>query len=292
MAYKNFFEEIANYDSLKNKLELKGKNHQTYSFYADEFVIMNTLNEGLRLYTNNNWNDTVDQANINDDDTIRFVKCLTYSRSENIAMWMLYATDEEKSYMLKFKKGYINSLLNNEKTIEIYEDNRDETNKKETSICELKSNEYRIFITDVVYVGEGDNDSTIALKKSIYGRNDFLKEEFRQFDITNNKYSYFAKSYGWFYENECRLVIEVSRSKIEKLIDSNKKYYVLLDAKPSEQQFDIFRNPNNNNNSLFNCNDSFYKNKINWSMKKKYFDLFQKEKCNKCTNKEELKKEK
>lgn len=110
MAGDNFFEGIKTEQDLKNKLIKNVSKHDYYMFYTNEDIAINTLDNGIRLTNGVNWNDLIDRQNLNKDGKIRFVKCFTYSKSENVAMWFLYGASN-KGCLVKYVKSQILSLL-------------------------------------------------------------------------------------------------------------------------------------------------------------------------------------
>ena len=87
------------------------------------------------------------------------------------------------------------------------------------------------------------------------------------FDLEKDKLTYYSKRYGWSYENECRLVIEVNKNLI-KDYDNDTEYYITI--KPNDKSLEILHNPNYNgqliNISGIKTNYSSYKDKINWKL--------------------------
>lgn len=297
MGSNNFFDGIEDTECLISKLKEKALNHQIYSFYGKREGIIKTIEKStLRLTNGVGWNDKIDTQNLCNNGKVRFVKCFTYSKSENIAMWMLYSDPSEEGYMLSFSNSIISNILKVDE-IKIVDIN----NKTYT----LKKPDFKIELIDVVYVGVGDSENKLALKKSIYGVKAIEASHFN-FDIENNKYDYFAKSYGWSYENECRLVIECDKNQLENKIDYSNECYINLaiNFKPnSKAKTKLVLAPNNKDDSdektktklilapnnkdvlaekdieIFERNNiiienSNYHNKINWSIKNNYLDYF------------------
>ena len=153
----NFFDGINSTGQLIAKLEEKGCNHQTYSFYCDEEKAENTIKNGLRLTVGKKWNDTNDYKNLLDEDVVRFVKCFTYSKSENIAMWMLYGGYNNDGIRITYDKKVIINLLNFKEPLIIYEIINNTQNK-------IQIIDYKVKLIDIVYV-DVDNQ-TVTLKKS------------------------------------------------------------------------------------------------------------------------------
>ena len=79
-------------------------------FYTNDEIADKTLKKGIRLTNGVNWNDLIDRQNLNKDGKIRFVKCFTYSKSENVVMWFLYGASNN-GCLVKYVKSQILSLL-------------------------------------------------------------------------------------------------------------------------------------------------------------------------------------
>lgn len=107
----------------------------------------------------------------------------------------------------------------------------------EYSVKKLNREDFDIELIDVVYVGTGDDDESLALKKSIYGEN--VSKTGFSYDIDNGKLDYYAKTYGWAYENECRLVISIDSKKLQ--IEPDKEYFI--DLKISEKSGNKYKYP-------------------------------------------------
>ena len=77
-------------------LSHKAASHNYYKYYAPKHYIDTILREeAVFLSDGENWNDVCDRERLNNDNRYkRFALCLSYSRSENVAMWMLYAGND------------------------------------------------------------------------------------------------------------------------------------------------------------------------------------------------------
>lgn len=233
MAGDNFFEGIKTEQDLKNKLIKNVSKHDYYMFYTNDEIVDKTLNNGIRLTNGVNWNDLIDRQNLNKDGKIRFVKCFTYSKSENVVMWFLYGASNN-GCLVKYVKSQILSLLTDKNlNIEI----KSKKGLTEYSVKKLNREDFDIELIDVVYVGTGDDDESLALKKSIYGEN--VSKTGFSYDIDNGKLDYYAKTYGWAYENECRLVISIDSKKLQ--IEPDKEYFI--DLKISEKSGNKYKYP-------------------------------------------------
>lgn len=73
-------------------LREKGKNHTNYKIYSYGTRITDIIDETtLYLSDGQRWNDRIDRDNFcRKDQPRRFARCFSFSKSENVAMWMLY----------------------------------------------------------------------------------------------------------------------------------------------------------------------------------------------------------
>ncbi len=271
MPREDFFKGIKSKDDLYNELKKKGIDHDQYSFYGDRKSIVETLKKSsIRLTRGTSWNDIIDRDNLCNDGKIRFVKSFTYSKSENIAMWMLYSDPSEEGFMLTFTKSIIKDLITKTNEINISRD--------DTFVLNIPKGKFRIEMIDVIYVG--DDNKNLILKKSIYGLKNASINDF-PFDIQNGKLDYYAKLYGWAYENECRLVIEIDKANLSQeqleLLDDECYIDLAIDCEKNDPK--VVLSPNCSEDNPISQEDirmkyklikSKYKEKLNWSLREKY----------------------
>ena len=117
------------------------------------------------IYLSNgiNWNDLVDRANFNPIESlkIRFAFCFSFSKSENVAMWMLYGKND--GCMIDFNKEVIKEIISsNTISLGYFEAGRYNEVKK------LENRDFDISIMDIVYYGEPKNrdSNTYYVKRS------------------------------------------------------------------------------------------------------------------------------
>ena len=254
----NFFDDIDSIEKLKNKLKEKGRNHKSYSFYVESEYIDKSI-EGIRLSTGKKWNDPIDVKNLKDEETVLFVKSFTFSKSESVAMWMLYTYTDNKGVLFKYKPKCIMDLLNSKNKQTIHIMNNDEF------VCEIQPEDYEIELIDVAYLNEEDDN--YVFKRSD-NRKKIKKELFdNSYNLLQGKLDYFIKLYGWAYENECRLIVKVKKEFIKEY-DENIDYHIILKPNCVKDNLSIISSPNyegeprEKNNIQFK--ESFYKGKIHW----------------------------
>lgn len=103
---------IKNVDELKEYLTERAKNHNWHKYYAKRKYISTILeNHTVYLSDGRNWNDTLDVENFNNakSERVNFGLCLSFSKSESVAMWMLYSGNE--GGMIDYSQKIINDIL-------------------------------------------------------------------------------------------------------------------------------------------------------------------------------------
>ena len=98
--------------SLENYLQTKGKNHNYFKYYSSRERIEAIIQESaLFLSDGNNWNDKCDYVSFNSDDQdyVRFGLCMSFMKSESVAMWMLYA--KNNGMMIDFGGNFMREVL-------------------------------------------------------------------------------------------------------------------------------------------------------------------------------------
>lgn len=194
--------------SLQEYLQSKAYNHTYYKVYSTLERVQSSLDNGL-LYLSNgkNWNDKKDREEFNaeENDFVRFGLCLSCSKSENVAMWMLYGGMKQQGVMLNFRQTQIKSLL---KCEEIEFGYIDENTKN--FICDrvLQRDDFQIGLMDVIYFSKSEDGSGYDIKRA-----DEVCKNIAT-DVVD-KLDGIKKCYPWNYENECRLIVTVKRSAID-----------------------------------------------------------------------------
>lgn len=202
---KNHINDASN---LNNYLRNKGENHNYYKHYSKIDRILNILDKKkIYLKSGENWNDTVDRESFNSDkyDFKRFGMCFSFSKNENVAMWMLYSGIDRRGGMIEFTRKEMNSILDVEK-IEVGAFN----NENFESYITLNKDQFQIYLTDIIYYYEEEKGKCKIRRHDEVA--DGVSKDVLQ-DMNGSK-----KSDPWKYENECRLIVS-----IDKKVLNNKK---------------------------------------------------------------------
>lgn len=242
-------------DELQAYLRLKGSSHNYYKCYSSLKRIIG-IRDSQELYLSNGekWNDIVDRENFNENTNpyINFGKCFSFSKDESVAMWMLYGGIAKKGGMIDFTKKSMQSILN-VPTIQI--GNFD--NEKFEPALELGKNQFEIYVTDVLYYSK--NSSGYYINRSDESCSALPEQVF-------DKLNGCKKTYSWKYENECRLIVAVSKELL-----SDKCKMVRIDLKDIEmgKSFDrIYHGPNYPlDNNTYDSLPSKLENTIDWSLR-------------------------
>lgn len=202
-ARKEEFEKAcSSATSLIAFLRKKAENHNNYKIYTNEDRLSSWMNsQTLYLSNGSSWNDKEDRGRFNSDlcAYMKFGICFSFSKSENVAMWMLYGGMKKEGVMIDLQRSDIKQLLETRKiNLGWWE------NGVFKQAATLGEEEFSIEISDVVYY----SDSLDAIKRSD-----------TRCDCTNGRLikalGWRRKVYPWCYENECRLVVTVDKQRIE-----------------------------------------------------------------------------
>ncbi len=192
-------------EELREYLEVKARGHNYYKYYAPKPFIDEIINNHcLYLSTGTNWNDTIDKNEFNSEgsDHLNFALCLSYSRSESVAMWMLYSGNN--GCMIDYDSKIIKEVLS---TPVISLGYFDGPFIEERSVS---SKDFSIRIIDIIYYGESKTEGCYYVKRS-----DETNQEFNSMIVDDLKLC--KKTTAWSYENECRIIVSISsKYKTEK----------------------------------------------------------------------------
>lgn len=226
-------------------------NHNNFKVYTREERLLSWIeNNALYLENGKRWNDTDDRIRFNPEDSskLRFGLCFSFSKSENVAMWMLYGGMHNKGVMLDLRRKDIKQLLDIEQiTLGYWNENG---RFQELDI--LAKDKFTVELSDMLYCSE-----PIATVK----RSDTRCDVDDSAIIKSLEWR--IKAYPWCYENECRLVISVNKKDISNSdvstikINTGKMYQELIENNR------IYEAPNNNT-SMYQ--HSRLASRIEWSL--------------------------
>lgn len=252
-----------NVEELENYLSKKAKNHKNYKYYTNYDRTKNIFYEkAIFLSNGERWNDVKDKNRFNSykDNFIRFGFCLSFSKKENVAMWMLYSRND--GCMIDFDNDTIKEILNISEVSLGYFCN-DEFVEEKT----LKQNEFQIAIYDIVYYSDNEKCEGYYVKRS-----DETNKNFSQKIINELKYQ--KKSIEWSYENECRIVVTVNKENIQNTTTMNTVKIHIPEKNIDKITYRTYDSPNVTTKRFEN---SKMKSNINWNL------------CSECNQKQEVK---
>lgn len=251
--------QIRNINELENYLSEKAKNHNHYKYYAKREYIQTILSTNSVYFSNGeNWNDTIDSYNfINSDASCyKYALCLSYSKSESVAMWLLYSGND--GCMIDYNQKIIKSILNAENVVLGYFENKVFIDKEIIS-----KDKFKIELTDILYYGNSQSNQNDSYYVK---RSDEVNREFTKKLV--DKLCFKKKKVSWSYENECRLIVSITKNAIKEKYPSLK---IILSDEYNKLIFDkTYDSPNCKDNSH---QGSALKEDLNWNL------------CKNCNNK-------
>lgn len=244
------------YADLKEYLQEKAKNHNYYKWYSKREYIENCIKDrGLYLSNGAKWNDIVDRSAFNSEsaDVVRFGLCFSFSKSESVAMWMLYGGMAKDGAMIDIGKRCVNKMLD-KSVIKLGKFKNDNF----YPLCEIIPDDYSIELIDMVYVGNSDAENVYTVKRS--------DERIDSVDLSViENIDYYKKAYAWNYENECRLIVTIPQAKVPAGASHVK--LPILDKVADELSKRIYHAPNYMGEILYNS--STLNSMIDWDLCKK-----------------------
>ncbi len=243
-----------NMESLNNYLQEKAENHNSYKWYTNVDIIDNSLRyKSLFLSAGDDWNDVNDKERFNNPKEMKkcFARCFSFSISENVAMWMLYGGTEKKGAMLEIKKSFIKSVLEYKDEINVGYFESDDF----VTVKTYNSDEYDLYIQDVIYVGKSKKKGCVTLKRS----------DDRCDEISKKIVDFLPlwKSYPWQYENECRLILKV---KDNNMSDKTTDAQIIVEKVMEREIIKKTLSPNYSGNKREGYDYSLLKDELNWDI--------------------------
>ena len=225
-------------DELQVYLKEKAINHYNYKHYVSDIDrIYNIYHEGALFLTDgSNWNDPDDKKAFTDfnsgrSECKRYGLCLSFSKSESVAMWMLYGGMQKKGAMIDINLRNIKQLLDqsNRPQVELGYFEKEEWN----AVKRLNANEYKVKLIDILYY-----DTNKKVDKEHELKYDIKRSDERcacNDNVIDNAPLLQKKVWAWNYENECRLIVEVDKKSISS--STNSEFSVARVEFPNKELF-------------------------------------------------------
>ena len=201
------------YTEISEYLKTTAKKHSNYRHYSN--YIDNILNSrSLYLSDGSKWEDRIDSNNFTKlvDNKANYGLCFTYSMSESVAIWKLYAP---KGAMLNLTKSMMDKIIENTDEVKLGQF----IDGDFVTIHTCRVNKEDVFCIDMLYY------DTIPSERKEYKQNDGEKnyrvrhsdEPLAYIEKTLiQRMEHVKKCMPWSYEKECRLVIRLDKSIVEK----------------------------------------------------------------------------
>lgn len=198
---------IGKMEDLEAGLMHNGLCHQNYKVYTSMDKALQFILTGELYFSDGSyWNDVLDREQMALKES--YALCTSVSTKENVAMWMLYADNRGKNgVVINLPNGIVKQIVNVQELqiCKVCKGCKDE-------IIEIvpKDGCFSIYCTDILYTSEIKNDPT-KIKIHCNGENQTISKSW----LKCNRI--FSKKYEWKYENESRIVIELSKCLIDKI---------------------------------------------------------------------------
>lgn len=246
----------------KLKLVFNNFPHNRYYLYVPDVSHYKDISNDNFYYffsPADEWNDKSDidltKKKENRKDYIYLYRCLSYFKSESIAMWKMYA---ENGGCFKLSKAPIKNFENIISDVKlIFEDG---------SSKHIEKGCYEtIPAKDVIYYEKNSENKFLVLRST-------HKEKVNKKTFDSNTSNRYIKNIGWSYECECRLCILIHKKYIRKnakligakvFLKNNKKYTKTYIPSPLvEKQKTIMLNN-------IKVEESVFQNKVYFKERKK-----------------------
>lgn len=243
---------------LYDKLEIKSSRHRHYRHYLGEDRARHILSErAIYLTDGSNWNDKFDRERFNPSlltSEKRFGACMSYSSSENIAMWMLYGGRDGKGAMIDFDEKTLKSANNNA----VFECGH--FNKGAFVPCEeLDSKDVSLSLVDVTYFRlNKDGDMPFEMKRPAEGE--------RWVGVTEGLWSTMSplsKHESWSFEQEVRFVATINRDALGRHPSRIKCIRIPLQFEDNFEDERVFSSPISDEGSF---RDSELSGTVDWDL--------------------------
>jgi len=251
--------KLAEYVSSAHDLEAfvnyKAVHHTYYKWYSTKARVDYDLEQSAIFLSNGTrWNDIDDRDAFNSvANKKRFGLCLSNSKSESVAMWMLYGGMGRAGVMIDFKRDMLVELKNLS-SLELGVFKNDVFKTLQT----IKADEYSIKLQDVLYVAKED-DGYYTIKKQ--------DETVKDVDeAVISAYKGITKRFPWNYENECRLIVEVDEDIIIPVAKDATHIKLVINEMKDKLKGRIYHAPNYDASIGYVYSKSNLKGSIDWDL--------------------------
>ena len=203
---------------LEKYLKEKAVAHRYFKLYGIEKKLK-AIYEEKKLYLScgKGWNDLEDEKQfaLSEGHTY-YARCFSFSKSENVAMWMLYGGMGENGVMIRFRPKFLEEITN--KITHIALGSFSEPKSGFVEGLRLEKGDFELYLIDMLYVRE-DFDSKTGAQSFHVKRHDETGD-IEDKNIVDSLHLC-RKHYEWNYENECRLILDIKRKvDVKKYTDA------------------------------------------------------------------------
>jgi len=188
-------------------LSSKSLGHTCFKVYTTQKSLDYRVQEdALFLSTGGNWNDTRDRDAFNpqNGESLKFGACFSFSKSESVAMWMLYGGVQHTGVMIDYRQRHMKQILSNTELVHLGVWDRDMDCF--IPIQAIGKDQFQFRLMDILYMSYTEGLSTGC---QIWRSDETIK-------LPNIKIikeaNCLTKTSPWRYENECRLILTVPRN--------------------------------------------------------------------------------
>lgn len=221
--------------------------HYTKATYTETIINTHTV----YLSNGEKWNDRLDKQNLDKDQRfVNYVLSFSFSRSENVAMWLLYSGNN--GCMIDYPPELIRSLLAaNSVILGAF------CNGVFVPAKVMNKDDFSISLFDIVYYAESKKqiDNLYYVKRSGESNPYFPQQII-------DCLSYQKKRLAWSYENECRIVVSIEKSLLGGALYEMAAITFPEDYIP-KLSTRIYNSPNLEHGKY---NDSVLKTEMNWNL--------------------------
>ncbi len=213
----------------------KADNHNCYKTYSTVNRVQSWLDENyIYLDDGSGWNDVNDRNLFNSyrGNIKQFGRCFSFSKSESVAMWMLYGGLQKKGAMLEFSQKAMRELVNNTKQVVL----GNWINHRFIPVVTLTEGQFRLFLKDILYIGDRDSRG-VYIKRSDEAVKDAPPTVIDQLERC-------TKHSAWSYENECRLILSVDKGLLANYPPASSAQVSLMDLAEKQKYLTTYCAPN------------------------------------------------
>lgn len=192
-------EIISSPEQLHDGLRENAMRHKSYNLYTSmDRALCLLLTGNLYISNGQRWNDISDREIMREQKAYGI--CMSCSTLESMAMWMLYSGNKGKNgAMIRFLPSVLKKITAST-SVELGKFTGQGTFIENPLILRRENDDFDIFMTDVVYTDEKENELIVSLWED---------HAITEWPVIREAGA-FRKNYAWSYERESRLIVLLS----------------------------------------------------------------------------------